>query len=715
MLRVKFLFVSVLFVFATAVVRAQTPLDPAFTYQGELASADTPVTGIYDLRFRLYDAASGGNQIGSTLCSDSLTITAGRFSVLMDFGSAFAGQKRFLEIEVRADTGLDCSDATGYTVLTPRQEITATPNAAFALNADTAASALTASNATSFNGQSAGFYQDAANLTGTVADARLSNNVARLDGNQTFTGLINFSNAANIFSGTFHGSGAGLTSLNGANIIPGTVSRSALNTDLQNGLGSHVSSWGVTPYRNIGTAATGTNPNSVAVSGSYAYVVNYGSNTLQVFNISNPAAPTAAGSVETGTQPYWVAVSGSFAYVVGNSNTLQVFNISNPAAPTLAGSVATGNTPWSVAVSGSFAYVVNLSSNTLQVFDISNPATPTLAGSVAAGNNPLSVAVSGSYAYVANYGSNTLQVFDINNPAAPTLAGSVATGIQPYCVAVSGSFAYVVNFISNTLQVFNVSNPAAPTLAGTVAAGSGPYSVAVSGSFAYVVNINSNTLQVFNISNPAAITLAGNIATESRPASVSVSGSYAYIVNNTSGTLQVFAGGSSVEFFAPIAASSLSGADGSGLINLNASNITTGTISQSLLPASPWSNVQLGNNSIISSGSYAPIGGTAANIAMRQGVAVVNWSTTAFTNAASTSFLLRVRAVTNGVQSTGPASRFFFNQTSVHQSISGNAVLPIPSTGTTTFYLEVIQTGGLGAYQTDLNDSFTASIINIGQ
>jgi hypothetical protein len=50
----------------------QTPLNTAFTYQGELAGGGVPVTGAYDVRFRLFDAASGGTQIGSTLCSDPI-------------------------------------------------------------------------------------------------------------------------------------------------------------------------------------------------------------------------------------------------------------------------------------------------------------------------------------------------------------------------------------------------------------------------------------------------------------------------------------------------------------------------------------------------------------------------------------------------------------------------------------------------------------------
>jgi len=289
-----------------------------------------------------------------------------------------------------------------------------------------------------------------------------------------------------------------------------------------------------------GSASTGSGPVSVCVQGGYAYVVDTGSNTLQIFDVSNPASPSLAGSVATGSYPYSVCVQGGYAYVVNYlSNTLQVFNVSNPASPSLAGSVATGSGPYSVCVQGNYAYVVNNGSNTLQVFNVSNPASPSLAGSVATGSWPYSVCIQGGYAYVVNYSSNTLQVFNVSNPASPSLAGSTATGSYPYSVCVQGGYAYVVNWGSNTLQVFNVSNPASPSLAGSVATGSYPYSVCIQGGYAYVVN-GGSTLQVFNVSNPASPSLAGSAATGSWPVSVCVQGSYAYVVNYSSSTLQVF-------------------------------------------------------------------------------------------------------------------------------------------------------------------------------
>ncbi len=589
MRHVTLLIVAAFSLLAAVAAKAQTP----FTYQGELSSDGTLATGTYDFRFRLFDARENGSQFGSTLCSDNLSISAGRFTVTLDFGlGIFDGGNRFLEIEVRSDAGLGCADDTDFTILSRRQELTAVPNASFAQNAATATTAITANfaqnaatatNATSLNGQSPSFYQNAANLTGTLPDTRLSTNVARLNSNQTFTGLLNFTNPGN----TFTGNGAGLTNINGANIAAGTIARSSLSADVQSGLGTPV------PDASFaGSVATGTGPISVAVSGSFAYVVNEGSNTLQVFNISNPATPTLAGSVATGGGPRGVAVSGSFAYVVSTiSNFLGVFNVSNPAAPTFVGAVATASGPTSVAVSGSFAYVARSSSHTLQVFNISNPAAPTLAGSVATGFTPRAVAGSGSFAYVVNSASNTLQIFNMSNPATPTLAGSVATGLEPISVAVAGSFAYVVNFDSNTLQVFDISNPATPALAGSAATGLEPISVAVSGSSVYVANKRSNTLQVFNIVNPALPTLTATVPTSLSPSAVAASGSAACVTNISLASLDVFKIMSGVGFGAPLASSSLTGVNASALTSLNASNITTGTLADSRLS----SNIALKN------------------------------------------------------------------------------------------------------------------------
>lgn len=194
-------------------------ITPAFTYQGQIRSNGAPATGTYDLRFRLFDAASDGAQIGSTLCADNVAVTDGLFTVELDFSLVFQGQRRYLEIEARADAGAGCADQTGYAILSPRQELKATPYATFAVYSASATSSGTsfnAFNALQLGGQQASFYQSASNLTaGSLPGERLAG---------TYSQPLQFSNSSNVFVG----SGGGLTGLNASNLSTGTLDAARL-------------------------------------------------------------------------------------------------------------------------------------------------------------------------------------------------------------------------------------------------------------------------------------------------------------------------------------------------------------------------------------------------------------------------------------------------------------------------------------------------------
>jgi hypothetical protein len=115
---------------------APIALDAAFTYQGALWESGAAATGAYDFQFRLYDAAAGGSQVGSTITQSNVAVSDGRFTVLLDFGHLFDGAARYLEIGVRP-----AGSAADYTLLAPRQSITAAPYALYAATAGHAASA----------------------------------------------------------------------------------------------------------------------------------------------------------------------------------------------------------------------------------------------------------------------------------------------------------------------------------------------------------------------------------------------------------------------------------------------------------------------------------------------------------------------------------------------------------------------------------------------
>jgi hypothetical protein len=112
---------------------ALVALSTAFTFQGSLADGGSPATGSYDFNFVLYDALAGGVQVGPAQPVADTAVSAGLFTVLLDFGDVFHGSQYFLEIQVRAG-----DSAGAYTTLTPRQAISAVPNASYALRAGSA-------------------------------------------------------------------------------------------------------------------------------------------------------------------------------------------------------------------------------------------------------------------------------------------------------------------------------------------------------------------------------------------------------------------------------------------------------------------------------------------------------------------------------------------------------------------------------------------------
>ena len=70
----------------------------AFTYQGQLTDSSAAANGSYDLQFTLYDAGGGGNVVAGPLTNTAVAVSNGLFLVRLDFGSAFTGSARWLEI-----------------------------------------------------------------------------------------------------------------------------------------------------------------------------------------------------------------------------------------------------------------------------------------------------------------------------------------------------------------------------------------------------------------------------------------------------------------------------------------------------------------------------------------------------------------------------------------------------------------------------------------
>ena len=169
------------------------PLSTVFTYQGQLRQAGNLAQGNHDFRFTLFDAETGGQAVGPTVTNLAVSVQAGLFTVVLDFGAgSFTGEARWLEVGVRGGTNL-------FSILAPRQAVTLVPYTQFAVMA-------------------AGV--PGSNVVGIIPDTHLSSNVALLDagrrlsegllpasvallnGNQTFTGANTFTSNVGIGTST---------------------------------------------------------------------------------------------------------------------------------------------------------------------------------------------------------------------------------------------------------------------------------------------------------------------------------------------------------------------------------------------------------------------------------------------------------------------------------------------------------------------------------
>src|ERR1035441_10542686 len=151
----------------------------AFTYQGQLNNNGSPASGTYNLTFSLYNASSGGSQVGGTITNTGVSITNGLFTVILEFGDPFDGTPHWLQIGVRT------KGAILFSALSPRQELTPTPYAITDENVDGLVSA--------------------SQLIGTLPSVVFSG---------VYGNPLTLNNPANSFSGN----GGGLTNLSAAQL-----------------------------------------------------------------------------------------------------------------------------------------------------------------------------------------------------------------------------------------------------------------------------------------------------------------------------------------------------------------------------------------------------------------------------------------------------------------------------------------------------------------
>jgi len=301
----------------------------------------------------------------------------------------------------------------------------------------------------------------------------------------------------------------------------------SLTTYLTNWLAEKASAFGEwntgvfkTACLDVGGTADGR---KVKAAGNYAYLIRAGGTpNFVVADISGPS-PVMVGSLTLNGIASSLAVSGSYVYIASqvNGQELQVVDISNPTAPSLAGSynAAGAQNALGVYAVGQTVYLTRAagSGEDFLVIDASNPASPNLLGSVGLSADAFDVYVTGNYAFAASSDdAQELLAIDVSVPSAMTIDDAVDLGGVADALTISGfNNTVAVGRSDGQFHLIDVTNPLNMSVV------SGPFDEGAqindlsrtANSDANIFAATSETageLQVYDISNQATPALFGS-------------------------------------------------------------------------------------------------------------------------------------------------------------------------------------------------------------
>jgi hypothetical protein len=238
----------------------------------------------------------------------------------------------------------------------------------------------------------------------------------------------------------------------------------------------------------------------VAANGGFAYalvsVPNPGGARvlmdLVILDLRQPAAPTVASRLHLGE--VWgaaIAVDGTTVYA-SSDRSLQVWDVSIPAAPRIVGLVNFDLGSDQIAVGGGWVYIQHGVYGGFSGVDVRNPARPVVGFSFDWGQVWIA-----SHEGIFYSGSNAkVRIWDFTNPTSPRLLKDLMVD------AVDGAFAGNRSYfaLKDGIGIWDVSNPAAPVSVGRVASGETIKHIRASGAAGLVVTISqSGVLTAYSV------------------------------------------------------------------------------------------------------------------------------------------------------------------------------------------------------------------------
>ncbi|RPJ37105.1 MAG: hypothetical protein EHM35_06970, partial [Planctomycetaceae bacterium] len=419
-------------------------------YQGYLKNTDgTPVNTAVNVTFSLYSSNPARNN-PVWLDTRSVTPANGVYSVVLGQAKPITAPfdaPYWLGVQVQSDPEM-----------TPLQPLAASPYAFRAATADSVGSGALADGSVSTTKLADGSVTAVkladgavtdAKISGTLADARLSANVALLNAVQSVTGAKTFS--------------APISST----VPTGTAPLEVASTTL---------------VPNFNAEMVG-GKKLVDLDSRYINSVNPVPTAQQIATLRWYQVRSGDLTVAVSSYPYGLAFDGTSIWVT-NGLTNNVMKL-DPATGAILGTyaVGAGAGPKALAFDGASVWVANSNSNSVRKI---NPATGAVGTPITVGAYPSALAFDGTSVWVANSGSNSVQKID---PATGTAGTPIAVGTGPSALAFDGRNIWVANRCGNSVQKID---PATGVAGAPIAVGTGPSALAFDGSMFWVANSHNN-------------------------------------------------------------------------------------------------------------------------------------------------------------------------------------------------------------------------------
>ena len=266
---------------------------------------------------------------------------------------------------------------------------------------------------------------------------------------------------------------------------------------------------------NIGSGGSGTD---IVYSQNRIYLTNSQSPTsasdLFIFNVTSPASPVLLGQINLEEGLEAVAVSGSFAYVVEeNSTDFFIVNVSNPASPAQMSKLTLpGNGKGhAIEVRDTFAYVTTTTSSDKEFFviDVSNPMAPAVISGLEFGVDVNDISIKSDIGYVATSDIlKELQIIDLGDPYAPIATSSFNISEKGDALSIyakSPARVYMGREDKDSPKdfiIFDATDPKYPQKIGEKNLGKEINDIVTAGSLAFLATSKNNEeFRVINILN----------------------------------------------------------------------------------------------------------------------------------------------------------------------------------------------------------------------